>query len=154
MYGKEELIELKQKFWQAFDERMKKHRSSKNSNKINWAHYRTNINHVYFRLETNANDVKLCIDIQHKDKGIRELFLEQFIQVKTVMQSYFKHELIFEESYLHPNKLEISRIYLELSNVNYLEEKHHASILDFFEENLRALDRFWNDYNELFFQLK
>jgi hypothetical protein len=134
MYGKEELIELKQKFWQAFDERMKKHRSASSNSKVNWAHYRTNINHIYFRLETNINDVKLCIDLQHKDAGIRELFYEQFIEVRKVMQSFFEDELVFEPSYFHPNGLEISRIYVVLNNVNYLDEQHHNAVLRFFRE--------------------
>ncbi|MFP5471728.1 MAG: DUF4268 domain-containing protein [Bacteroidia bacterium] len=154
MYKKDEIKELKGIFWQKFEGRMKKIRSMNNGNKINWQHYRTNIHHVYFRLETNDNDLKLCIDLQHRDKGIRELFYQQFIEVKTVMQSFFKDELVFQENYLHPNGLEISRIYVELKNVNYLNEEEHDQTIQFFEKNLRALDKFWTEYQDLFFQLK
>lgn len=154
MYKKDEIKGLKSAFWQKFDERMKKIRSVNNGNKINWQHYRSNINHVYFRLETNENDVKLCIDLQHRDKGIRELFFEQFIEVKKVMQSFFKDELVFEENYHHPNGLEISRIYVELKNTHYLNENNHDIVIQFFERSLRSLDKFWTEYKDLFFQLK
>ena len=89
MYGKEEIKEMRAVFWSAFEARMSNHRSASNSNKINWAHYRTNIPHLYFRIETNDKSVAICIDIQHNDDGIRHLFYEQFTELKAVLRSCF-----------------------------------------------------------------
>lgn len=154
MFSKEEIIERKKVFWEAFETRMKKHRSAFNGNKINWSHYRTNMPHIYFRLETNSNDVKLCIDLQHKNEGIRELIYEQFIEVRKVMNSYFENELEFVKHQKHNNGLYVSRIFTSLENVNYLSDNDQKKILDFFEKNLLALDDFWSEYRDLFLQLK
>lgn len=154
MYGKEEIKELKKQFWDAFDSRMKKHRSANNGSKVNWAHYRTNINHVYFRIETNNDSVAICVDLQHKDDGIRELFYEQFTELRVVMQSYFSQELGWHQNYKHSNGLTVSRISCTLNNCHYLDPKQHTQILDFLEKNLVGLDEFWVEYNEILYQLK
>ena len=154
MYGKEEIKELKSNFWSGFEKRMKKHRSANNNSKVNWNHYRTSINHLYFRLEVDEQHVVICIDIQHKDDGIRKLFYEQFTELKGVMTPFFTQELEWYPDFDHSNGRTVSRIACMKQNCNYLNENQHDDILTFLEKNLIGLDAFWCEYNEILFQLK
>mgnify|MGYP006104467207 CR=1 FL=1 len=154
MYGKEEIKEMRAAFWSAFDERMSLHRSASNSNKINWAHYRTTIPHLYFRIETNKRSVAICIDIQHKEDGIRHLFYEQFTELKAVMTPFFSQELEWEKDYHHPNGKTVSRISCTKLDCRYVDPIYQKEIINFLEHNLLGFDRFWCEYNEILFQLK
>ena len=153
MFTKDEIKEQKIAFWSAFEQRMKPHRSAQYANKINWQHYKTNINHLYFRIETGENSVSICVDIQHKDEGIRQLFYEQFTELKVVMQQEFTVPLEWFEHYEHSNGLTISRIACT-KNCNYLDKHQQEDILDFLEKNLLGLDRFWVEYKDVLYQLK
>ena len=62
---------------------MKKHKSL-DGKRIKWLNYPTRVKHVYTRLNVDKKIASLYIDLQHKDDEIRELYYEQFLELKTV----------------------------------------------------------------------
>ena len=54
---------------------------------VNWSNYKTKINDLYFRLDFNETEARFSIELQHPD-SIRELFYEQFTELKVLLEKY------------------------------------------------------------------
>ena len=93
MYSKEETKKLKRDFWTSFGVYMKKH-NVRLGKKINWVNYNTKIKDIYFRLNVTNKKATFYIEIQHKDLDIREIYYEQFTELKKVLESNFNPHLI------------------------------------------------------------
>lgn len=153
MYTKDEKKVLKVDFWSHLKNQMEKIKNPHGS-KVNWMHYNTGFNDLYFRMEANETSAKLCIDIQFADTGVREVFWEQFEEFKEMLDGIFKGKLIWEKNYLHENGKEISRIYLEKKEVNLYNKKDWDKMHLFLKLNFSKLDHFWFEYKEVFLNLK
>ena len=81
MYSKEYKSEMKKLFYTSFGKYMSKNKSI-NDTKIKWPNYKTNIKDLYFKIDCNENYTKILIDIQHSDDEIRNLFFDQFLELK------------------------------------------------------------------------
>jgi hypothetical protein len=84
MYSKDEASQLKQAFWTTFGQYITPQLSA-DGLKINWINYKTGIKHLYFKMEADNKSASISINITHPDKGIQELFFEQFLEVKTLL---------------------------------------------------------------------
>src|ERR1051325_2154028 len=91
MYTREESSLIKQEFWTIFGKYMNPIRSSEGL-RVNWINYKTGIKDVHFRMETLENSATIGISIEHKDAGIRELFFEQFLELKMMLQEAVDEE--------------------------------------------------------------
>jgi hypothetical protein len=91
MYSKAEATQLRQAFWTAFGQYMAPVPSAEGES-TNWINYKTGIKHVYFRMQADNRRASIGIELTHPDAGIRELFFEQFLEVKTVL-----HEALGEQ---------------------------------------------------------
>ena len=73
--------------------------------------YNTGVRNLYFRIEADDLGAKLCIDMQQRDNGTREVLWEQFNEFKDKLDHLFNNQLIWQKSHSHTNGLVISRIY-------------------------------------------
>jgi hypothetical protein len=153
MFSKEEAKRLIKLFWTSYGKFMGKHQSFLGKN-IKWVNYKTGVKDVYFRLRADSKKAEIAIEIQHKDDGIRELFFDQFLELKTVFTSMVG-EWIWEKNIYNEQGIQISKIYLPYpERANVYDQNTWAGCFKFFEENIVSLDEFWSEFSDLLKQLE
>lgn len=151
MYKKEELKFLNTQFWDEFKTFMTKHKSN-SGKRINWLNYKTNIDSIYLRLETDKNLVRVCFDIQHKDAEIRSIIWEQMNELKKVLTDEMGSGNWNDKAF-NATLPEFCRISWELNDVHYLNSDDKEKIFLFFEDKLISFDRFYDTYQDILIHL-
>jgi hypothetical protein len=100
MYSKEYKSEMKKLFYTSFGKYMSKNKSI-NDTKIKWLNYKTNIKDLYFKIDCNENYTKILIDIQHSDDEIRNLFFDQFLELKKLFIKTMGEKWKWDSEYLN-----------------------------------------------------
>lgn len=149
MFSKEEARELKTLFWTSFGKFMGKHRSA-SGRKVKWVNYKTGVRDLYFRLECDKKQASISIELQHRDEGIRDLFLDQFKELRRVLESELGEEWDWETEVWTPAGNAIYRIGTVRHDVNVYRKDDWKEIFEFFEPRIVALDTFWSEFGELF----
>ncbi len=152
MYSKDEAKSLRKEFWTTFGVYMKKYNKVYQA-KVRWVNYNTKVKDIYFRLEVDKKKAFFSFDLQHKDDGLRELFYEQFTELKAVITDSFEDELTWEQQYETPYGIN-SRIYTELEGVSVFNKNDWATIFPFLERNIVSAHDFWEDFGEIFKNLE
>ncbi len=153
MYSKEEKKQMKLEFWTSLEHELTQKGKAKGRN-IAWMNYPVKIKDLYFRVEINKNNVRLCIDLQFMDDGVREVFFEQFQEFELKLNQAFNNNVYFIKDYEHDNGKTISRIYTELSNVSFFNKNDWSKMQTFIINNFLKLDDFWLEFSEVFHNLK
>lgn len=152
MYTRSESSQIKQEFWTIFGKYMNPVPSAEGL-KINWVNYKTGIKDVHFRMETLPDSAAVCISIEHSDEGIRELFVEQFLELKTILHSALDEEWEWQRN-VTVNGKAVSRIVKELPGVSVLNKDQWPELISFFKPRIIALDEFWENAKWSFEGLK
>ncbi len=153
MFTKEEKKKLKLEFWSRLEDQMTRLKNPHGS-KVNWMNYNTGINHLYFRMEADEKAARLCMDLQFPDNGVREVYWDQFEEFRDLLNDRFKGKLIWLKEFDHENGKTISRIYLEKADVNINNQKDWDKMHLFLKLSFVKLDEFWNEFSDVFLQLK
>jgi hypothetical protein len=152
MLSKEELKEKNQLFWSDFRKYMSKVKSS-NGRKMNWVSYPSDVKNIYIRLMVDSKGARLCLDIQPKDEGIREIVWEQMTELKKVMESTMQHETIWIERMSAENGRFFSRIMWEQKGLNYYHDEDKPQIFEFLKNRLIEFDEFYQEFKEILINL-
>jgi hypothetical protein len=143
MYSKAEASQLRQAFWTTFGQYMAPVPSAEGL-PINWINYKTGLKHVYFRLHADGRRASIGLELTHPDAGVRELFFEQFLELKALL-----HEAVGESWRWEPEAADatgqpLSRIFTELHPANLFNRDDWPQLISFFKPRLMALDEFWS----------
>ena len=153
MYSKAEVTQLRQAFWTVFGQYMAPVPSAEGDT-TNWINYKTGLKHVYFRMQADNRQAAIAIELTHPDASIRELFFEQFGEVKQLLHEALGEEWTWEAEATDANGLPLSRIYTELAPANLFNRDDWPALISFFKPRLMALDAFWTDAQYVFEALK
>ena len=153
MYSKAEATQLRQAFWTTFGQYMAPVPSAEGDT-TNWINYKTGLKHVYFRLQADNHRARVAIELTHPDAGIRELFWEQFGELRTLLHEALGETWTWEAEALDANNLPLSRIGTELAAVNVFNRDDWHRLISFFKPRIMALDAFWADAQWSFEALK
>jgi len=143
MYSKTEVSQLRQAFWTTFGHYMAPVPSAEGL-PANWINYKTGLKHVYFRLHADAQHATIGIELTHPDAGIRELFFEQFQQLRSLLEEAVGEVWTWEVDVPDENGHPRSRIYQALRPVNLFNRDDWPQLISFFKPRLVALDEFWS----------
>lgn len=143
MYSRGEASQIRQEFWTAFGKYLAPIPSAEGF-KINWINYHTRIPEVFFRMDAGAKSATISISIEHRDAGLRELFFEQFLELKEMLHGTLEEEWDWQ---LHAGsgEREITRISKELSGVSIFNKDQWPDLISFFKPRIIALDIFWEN---------
>lgn len=144
MYSKQEASKLRQAFWTAFGQYMALNVSAEGE-KINWTNYKTGEKHVQFRLSADNKVASIAIEITHPEAGIRELYFEQFLQLKNIFTDTMQEAWTWQPLTHDDNGRPISRIAATLEAVNVFKQDDWPAIISFLKPRLMALDTFWSN---------
>jgi len=142
MYTPNQVSQLKQEFWTAFGWYMKPVPSAEGP-PVNWKNYKTGIRHLYFRMKAERDFASISIDIQHPDAGIAELFYEQLVELKHILEMEMGEAWTWiPKDQVAPEKHRY-RVEKRLEGVNVLEKNSWPEIISFLKPRIIGLDAFW-----------
>ena len=153
MYSKAEITQLRQAFWTAFGQYMAPVPSAEGDT-TNWINYKTGVKNVYFRMQADNRRASIAIELTHPDAGIRELFFEQFREVKIVLHEALGEDWTWDLAATDAHGQPLARIYRELRPVNLFDQNDWSALISFFKPRMIALDAFWADAQWSFEALK
>jgi len=142
MYTKEAVARLHQKFWTALGQYMKPVPGA-SGQPVNWLNYKAGIGHIFFRMNVDKNQASAAIELRHRDEKDRLHYYQQFKSLKQLLENTTGYEWEWEEATTEDNGQSISRISLQLKNVNVLNETDWPAIIAFLKPRMVALDAFW-----------
>jgi hypothetical protein len=142
MYPKGYASVYRKEFFDFLKLKMSK-RFSAEKTRINWMKYPTGVDDVYFRCEIDRKGARFCIDIQHRNEGIRNLLFDQFIEMKPVIEQHVG-KMFWLKEFANEEGQIISRIYEECPDTNLFEKETWPAAFDFFEKRLRKMDKTWS----------
>ncbi len=153
MYNRQQASQLREEFWTTFGRYMSPVPSAEGG-KINWINYRTTLKDVYFRMDVNQKSAIIAIILEHPDAGIRELYFQQFQELKSLLQSTLEEEWEWQSHFRLEDDKIISRIYKELPGVSVYNKEQWPDLISFFKPRIIALDLFWEDARYSFDSLR
>lgn len=138
MFSKAEAQQIKKEFWIAFAEAYPR----------KWLLYDTKIKDVTFKFYVDNKKAQVMLDIEPKDDAKRAFYYEKLESFKNILQNDFLPDAIFEENFYLENGKVISRIWVELQGISLYNMASWAMIFRFFNLNMDAFERFFNEYGE------
>jgi len=153
MYSKHEATQIKQAFWTAFGQYMAPVLSAEQM-KINWLNYKTGEKDIYFRMDADNKTASISIELTHKDAGLQQLYFQQFVELKNLLQQNLHEEWIWQ---LHGHNEEgktIAHIYTAMQNVSIFKKEDWPLLISFFKPRIIALDAFWSTAKYAFESLR
>ena len=154
MYSKAEATQFRQAFWTAFGQYMAPVPSAEGES-TNWINYKTGLKQVYFRLQADHRHATIGIELTHPDAGIRELYWEQFRELKPLLHETLGEPWTWEADAPDAHGRPLSRIYRELQPpANLFDRDDWPALISFFKPRMIALDAFWADEQWSFEALK
>jgi len=143
MYSKTEVSQLRQAFWTTFGQYMAPVPSAEDL-PTNWINYKTGLKHVYFRMHADARQASIGIELTQPDTGVRELFFEQFEELRSLLHETVGETWRWEAEAVDANGQPLSRIFTELHPVNLFNRDNWPQLISFFKPRIMALDEFWS----------
>lgn len=138
MYSKQENQQLKQRFWIAFAEKYPR----------KWLLYNTKIKDFSFKFFADNRMAQVSIDIEHRDANLRKIYFQKIESLKTILESDFIKNLVFDQNHTLESGKTISRIWVQKDNTNIGNPQFWDEIFDFFKHNMDLLERFFYEYED------
>ena len=144
MFTREESSRLKHEFWTTFGKYMSPIPSAEGI-RINWVNYHTRLKDVYFRMDAGKKSAMISISLEHSDPDIRQLYFEQFLEMKDMLHATLEEDWDWQLQLSHNDGRVISRIYKEISDVSVFNKDDWPDLISFFKPRIIALDNFWEN---------
>lgn len=143
MYTREQASRIKQEFWTTFGQYLAPQPGAEGM-KVNWLNYKTGYRGLYFRMAADNRTAFIGIVLTQKDGDLRELFYEQFLELKPVLHAILEEEWTWEPLHHDDHGQPQSRIYTTLEGVNIFNREDWPRLISFFKPRIIALDEFWS----------
>jgi hypothetical protein len=153
LYSKEEASQIRQAFWTTFGQYIAPQLSAEGL-RVNWVNYKTGLKNVFFRMHAYNRSALIAIELTHPDPGIRELFFEQFKELKNILHATLGEEWEWQPKFQDEYGKSISRIYQQLNETSIFNKNDRPALISFFKPRIIALDEFWSDAKYAFDALK
>jgi hypothetical protein len=144
MIKREEASRLREEFWTTFGKYMSPVPSSEGL-KINWINYRTGFKDVYFRMDAGPNTAAISISLEHRDEEIRDLYFQQFRELKTVLHATLEEEWEWQSRTTVGEGKTLSRIYKGITDISVFNKDQWPELISFFKPRIISLDCFWEN---------
>lgn len=105
-------------------------------------------------MEAGPKSASIAITLEHRDAGIRELYFEQFLELKELLHSTLEEEWDWQQNVEQPDGRIISQIIQVLPNVSIFNKDQWPDLILFFKPRMIALDSFWENARYSFEDLK
>jgi hypothetical protein len=144
MLNRTDSSRLREEFWTTFGKYMNPVPSVEGA-KINWVNYRTGFKDVRFRMDADNRSAIIAISLEHTDEGVRELYFQQFKELKTMLLTTLQEEWQWQPTLFVSEQKVYSRIYKELAGFSVFKKEHWPELISFFKPRIILLDQFWEN---------
>lgn len=149
MYSKEELKELRLKFWHSFKSYCET-QPALNYQKKRWMLNETQVRGLALRFDVDRESAWVIMELQHKNEDRRLKTYEILERYKVVMEEGFKNGLIWEFYHRREdNRQEVCRIYTRLENVDWHNQNLWPDIYNFFIKNMLKMEENFLEVKEV-----
>jgi hypothetical protein len=153
MYSKQEASRLKQEFWTSFGMYMTPVLSAEGE-KINWINYKTGEKNISFRMHADKKSANIAIELMHKDPEVQELYFEQFLQFRRLLEEAVGEEWNWQLHIHDEHGKAVSCIFKERPGVSIFQKSDWPELISFFKPRIIALDEFWSSIKYAFESLR
>jgi hypothetical protein len=153
MYSKQETAQLKQEFWTTFGRYMTPVLSAEGL-KVNWINYKTGEKYLHFKMHADTRSASIAIEISHPDRGIQQLYYEQLLQMKNMLNVSVNEDWTWQLHTTDDLGRTISTVHKDLNPVNIFNKEDWPQLISFFKPRIIALDEFWSSARYGFEALK
>lgn len=143
MYTREQASQARKAFWTTFGQYLRPHWGAEGL-KVNWINYKTGYKGLYFRMDATKQEAFIGIVMNQRDADLRELFFQQFEELRTALHSLLEEEWTWELEAVDATGQSISRIYTRLPDVSVFNQQDWPRIISFLKPRILALDEFWS----------
>ena len=138
MFSKEEAKKLRQEFWTTFGKEYPQ----------KWLLYNTGMKEIQLKFTFERKYAQVSLDISAEDPLIREYYFEKLESLKTVLETDYLPEIIFDSEYELPEGKIISRIYTQKDKVSIYNKKDWPLVKDYLYQKMTLMEEFFNDFSD------
>ena len=149
MYTRQEASLMRKKFWTSFGQYMRPLPGADGED-VNWLNYKTGIKHLYFRMDADASQASVSIEIRHPDISLQEQYFRRLQQLKNILDDQAGKEWQWQLHQADEHGNIISRISSTSGEINIFNTDDWPAIISFLKPRILALDRFWNEVKDGF----
>jgi len=145
MFNREESRLLRELFWTSYGKSFPRR----------WLLYNTKIKDVSLKFQADRKVAMVCIDIELEDEYERLEQYEKFESLKTILETEYLHEVIFNDDYyLEKSQKSICRIYvLHEKKFSIHNKDTWRDAYEFFNKHMDLLESFFLEYKD-FIEIK
>ena len=149
MYSKEEIKELRLKFWQSYKSYCET-QPAFNYQKKRWMLNETQVRGLALRFDVDRESAWVIMELQHKNEDRRLKTYEILERYKVVMEEGFENGLTWEFYHRREdNGQEVCRIYTRLENVDWHNQNLWPDIYNFFIKNMLKMEENFLEVKEV-----
>lgn len=149
MYSKEEAKALREEFWEQFKTLSTKKRLRKRLPGP-WLLNNTGIKALNLRFHVDRKVAQVGIDLETRNVDKRLELYEKLESVKRILEEAMQEPMIWEIEYLRENGKSVSRIYLQLDDVDIYNPITWSKVHQFMFEKMMKLEAFYQEYRDFF----
>lgn len=149
MLCKEEAKELKTEFFEVFKQKMQRYKSQ-GGFRVNWINYPLRLKNFYCRIILEPGYCGLVIDIQEKDESLRQLFAEQWEELRKVLSDQMGQTVEIDSDHTMFTGVKAVRVTLFEDQIVWYHKDNWPKIHDNLCKNLTSFDVFWQDFDDVF----
>lgn len=139
MFSKDESRKLREGFWISFGKSFPR----------KWILYNTKIKGFSFKFHFDTKKALVALDIED-DLENRISYWEKLLSLKTILQTDYLPQAVFEETYYLENGKEISRVYAPLTaKVSIHNKNTWQDVMVFFNETMSGFEAFFEDFKDV-----
>ena len=105
-------------------------------------------------MHAGNKSASVSISIEHHDDSIRDLYFEQFLELKTLLHDQLAEEWDWNRATTDESGRHVARIQKEIRNVSVFNKDDWPELISFFKPRIIALDAFWENARYSFEALK
>lgn len=139
MFNKEESKQLRQHFWTSFGKSFPR----------KWVLYNTKIKGLSLKFHFDTKKAIVALDVDTEDLAKRIHLWEKLMGLQQILISDYLPDAIFDDSYQLESDKEISRIYIQKSNVSIHNKNSWQQTMLFLNENMKYFEQFFDTYKEV-----
>lgn len=149
MYSKEEAKSLREEFWDRF-RTMSTRRRTRKKLPGNWLLTNTGVKALNLRFHVDREFAQVGIDLETRNMEKRLELFEKLESVKKILEEAMQEPMTWEIEYIRENGKSVSRIYLQLENVDIYNRDTWQKTHQFMYEKMMRLEAFYREYRDFF----
>lgn len=139
MFSKEEAAQLRKEFWTSFGKSFPR----------KWLLYNTKIKGFSFKFVADRKKAMICLDFEHPEDIANELLYDQLISLKSLLETDFLPEVIFDENYQLDSGKIIRRIYVPFDGEFSIYNKNTwRDCYEFYVDKMNQFELFFYEYED------